>query len=147
MERHGKHGTQVYKAWEQMVARCSSKSAIRLERYGSRGITVCEKWRKSFVAFFADMGEPPSKRHSLDRKDNNGNYTPENCQWGTREQQARNKRNSRKYLYRGKLMTIYDAVEMAGSVVSPRTADRRVRAYEWAIERAVETPTFYRGQS
>lgn len=85
--------TATYKSWHGMIQRCTNPNNKRWDDYGGRGITVCKRWR-SFENFLADMGERPKKR-SLDRKDNDGNYTPRNCRWATDAQQRANKRVDR----------------------------------------------------
>ena len=89
--RHGLCKTQVYSAFYGMHERCGNPKNHSWQNYGGRGITVCERW-DSVVNFLSDMGHPPSKKHSLDRIDNNGNYEPFNCRWATTKEQKRNMR-------------------------------------------------------
>ena len=92
---HGKTGTRVHRAWGDMLSRCYNPNLPNFRYYGGRGITVCDRWRHSFEAFLEDMGEPPEGL-SLDRKDNNGNYTPKNCRWATKSEQQKNRRPRRR---------------------------------------------------
>jgi hypothetical protein len=82
-----------YWIWVQMKQRCYNPKATRYEFYGGKGITVCKRWIESFDAFILDMGQRPSKRHSIERRDNNGNYEPNNCYWATYEEQRKNQKN------------------------------------------------------
>ncbi len=93
--KHHQCFTPEYSAWQNMRSRCYNIKNTKYSDYGGRGIGVCDRWKNSFEKFFNDMGNKPSDIHSLDRyPDNDGNYEPNNCRWGTYEQQARNKRNN-----------------------------------------------------
>jgi len=88
---HKMSGTKVYSAWLNMKTRCYNDTVPQYQYYGAQGVEVCEKWRKSFIEFLLDMGEP-SQELSIDRINPYGNYEPDNCRWATRSQQQKNKR-------------------------------------------------------
>lgn len=90
-----KNPSKEYIAWQHMKRRCYTKTNKDYKDYGGRGIKVCERWNVSYESFLKDMGRAPSQIHTLDRKDVNGNYCPENCKWATRLEQANNTRVTR----------------------------------------------------
>ena len=92
--RRGQSRSRPYTLWRAMLARCYLPKNKRYDRYGARGIVVCDRWRNSFDAFLADMGEPPPGL-TLERRDNDGNYEPGNCIWATRTAQARNRASTK----------------------------------------------------
>lgn len=114
-----KHGeaspkTVEYITWLSMKNRCYIKSNKAYHRYGGRGIRVCSRWRRNYLNFLEDMGRRPSANHSLDRIDNNGWYSPENCRWATKREQNINKGDVRLLTIEGKTLCITEWSELTG---------------------------------
>lgn len=94
------------KTWNNIIARTEDPTSSSYERYGLRGIRMCKSWRDSFDTFFQDMGERPSDKHTIDRIDNNQDYSPDNCRWATPYEQGQNRRNSVHITFQGETHTI-----------------------------------------
>lgn len=118
-----------------MRQRCLNPRAVQYLRYGGRGIQICEEWR-AFAQFFADMGPRPSARHSLERLDNDGHYTPENCVWALPADQMRNTGYTRRVTFNGETLCARDWATRLG--FHPRTLLYRLQ--RWSVERALSTP-------
>lgn len=119
-----------------MVYRCTNPKSRDYRRYGANGITVCDRWRDSFEAFIADMGERPSRSHSLDRYPNGaGNYEPGNVRWATAKEQANNLSNNKKYRYNGQDLTASQIADLTG--VSFNLIRRRLDN-GWSMEEALD---------
>jgi hypothetical protein len=102
---HGKSQTPEYHSWYAMKDRCLNSDNPKFHHYGGRGIKICKRWQ-SFGNFLADMGPRPSPQHSLDRRNTNGDYKPNNCRWVTRDIQVNNTRSSRYLQVGDEILTI-----------------------------------------
>jgi len=129
--------TRTYGCWVALKHRCTSPNSVNWANYGGRGITVCERWKK-FENFFEDMGECPSKAHSIDRIDNDGPYSPENCRWSTRKEQSRNTRSNFNVTFQGKTQTLMAWVEELGLTYA--TISGRIHQLGWTPEEALSIP-------
>jgi hypothetical protein len=120
-----------------MRQRCHTTSHKSFANYGGRGIIVCDRWRHSFEAFLEDMGPRPSPKHSIDRIDNDGPYSPENCRWATMAEQGANKRSNVMLTAFGETTHLHEWARRAG--YSAGAIYGRLRA-GWDAERAIATP-------
>lgn len=124
-----------------MRARCGNPNHESFPDYGGRGIIVCERWEKSFEAFIADVGEPPTPSHTIDRIDNALGYFPGNVRWATMEIQNSNKRDNHVIEFRGETLTITQWGERLG--ILPQVLHYRIKM-GWPIERAMSQTRFNR---
>jgi hypothetical protein len=128
---HGKSNTPTYDAWKGMHSRCSGRVKWNVENYQARGITVCERWSGTdgFANFLADMGEKPpgGQMMTIERIDNDGPYSPDNCQWALQRVQSRNKRNNIWISLEDKRLIMEDACAALG-FPSARVCSRALSA-------------------
>jgi len=135
--KHGKTGQRLFKIWSAMLDRCENKNNHAYERYGGRGISVCQEWHdiESFYAWALSNGY--TENLTIDRIDNNGNYEPSNCRWATRKEQNNNTSNNRLIEYNGEIKTIAQWSEILGikhTTLSKRLIDG------WSAEKALTVP-------
>jgi len=135
--RRGMKRNRTYNAWAGMKQRCNDPKHKYYDRYGGRGINVCERWSESFEAFLADMGECPHGK-SIDRFPNNdGNYEPGNCRWATAKEQNNNRSGNHLLEFQGKRLTI----SQWASELNINPGNIAMRVFRgWTIERALTTP-------
>jgi len=140
---HGNSETREYRVWGQIKSRCFVPSCKNYKNYGGRGITMCKEWADSFQSFIDYMGTSPSKEHSIDRIDNEGNYEPGNVRWATIKEQSYNKRSTVRVTYKGETNTLEyfaDKFGMKLKVVRSRY-ERYVNGIsDWTIENIFEKP-------
>lgn len=136
LRTHGRSKTPTYTTWSSMMQRCYNPSKDKYHYYGGRGIVVCERWH-DFANFYADMGDRPL-RCSLDRIDNEGPYSPENCRWATHVTQDRNRRSNVLAEYQGETLCLTDWATRIG--IEYETLRQRIQRYGWSVEKAFNTP-------
>jgi hypothetical protein len=131
---HGKSYSREYQAWKAIKARCNNPKSKPYKGYGGRGIKLHEPWNQSFQSFFDYIGERPSKKHSIERINNNGNYEPGNVIWSIQKQQSNNRRSNKIISYKGESMTMSqwcDKLNLPYGRIS-----KRISKYGWSVERA-----------
>ncbi len=127
-----------YGVWRQMNNRCYNVRQSKFPRYGGRGITVCDRWRTSFIAFLDDMGHRPSPKHTLDRIDNDGNYEPGNCRWTTQRAQQNNRRDNHFITFNGETRSLSEWTRHLGFPVG--VISQRLCKLGWDAAKALTTP-------
>lgn len=125
----------LYRAWCNMWWRCDHRNERDRANYFDRGIRVCRR-RESFSNFIADVGDRPSSRHTLDRKNNNKGYTPNNVRWATRRQQNNNSRRVHKVTWNGQVRSL--TAWSAATGIHRRTLVSRLQA-GWPLKKVFET--------
>lgn len=142
-ERCTKHGMATkanrsfeYGVWAGMLTRCKNPENPLYRNWAGKGVKVCQEWQ-SFENFHRDMGNSPSKKHSLDRINSNGDYCPENCRWADRTTQNNNRRDNIRVSWQGRTWTI---TELATFVGVPRKLLAQRISNGWDLEKALRTP-------
>jgi hypothetical protein len=134
---HDLYQTRLYRVWANMKKRCNKPNAYQYHRYGGRGITYDPKW-ETFSGFYVDMHETYNPNFQLDRIDNDGNYSKENCRWVTPKVNSLNRSQTHLWEYGGEKLTAIDWSRKIGIKYS--TLSMRLWAYGWSIDKAIETP-------
>lgn len=134
---HGMTKHRLYPTWHSMMSRCYNSASPAFRDYGARGISVCKRWHdvKKFVHDNDHLAIPGL---SIDRIDNDGNYTPDNTRWATRCEQSHNRRSNVNITHQGETKTLFEWAREVG--IAPRTLWARIRVRGWSVEKALETP-------
>lgn len=138
-----KHGVSVksrkiHSAWHDMIARCYNKDLKTYKNYGGRGINVCQEWRDNIEVFHKwCMNNGFRKDLTLDRKDNNGDYSPSNCRWVSQQMQCKNRSTNVFIEHNGRKETLTDTAKRYG--LTPQSIRYRLRK-GWSMKEALESP-------
>lgn len=135
--KHGGYKTKEHSTWRSMRARCYTVTFPFYYLYGGRGIKICERWQ-DFTLFLQDMGQAPTKKHSIDRINPDGDYEPSNCRWATPREQANNKSKTKYFEFNGKVDTIPNHSRALG--LSVKTVWRRIRISGLSVYEALTIP-------
>ena len=135
--KHGLSKTRLYKIWLGIKKRCLNKNCSRYKYYGGRGINICNEWKDDFKSFsnWAQQNGYTDEL-SIDRIDVNGNYSPENCRWSTKEQQSNNTRSNKYLEYKGIKHSMSEWCKLLG--LNYYKIRSRISSYHWSVEEAFE---------
>lgn len=135
--KHGKHESRLYNIWHGIKQRCCNAKNAAYERYGGRGITLCDEWRDSFETFYNwAIANGYADNLTLDRVDNGSGYSPDNCRWATRKMQQNNMRTNRLITYNGKTQSLKQWAAELG--INYRTLHYRLQN-GWSIDTAFKS--------
>lgn len=133
--KHGMGHSRIYFIWKSMKQRCHNKNSSNYERYGGRGIKVCDEWRNDFQNFYNwSIQNGYSDDLTIDRINNDGNYDPSNCRWATAKEQSNNKRNNKHYECNGETHTLGEWGSILG--ISSATIWARLKR-GWSVEKTL----------
>lgn len=136
LTKHGLRHLPEYKIWLSMRHRCRNKKDARYKYYGGRGVAVSKEWDE-FSCFYSDMGPKPSPFHSIERKNNDGNYEKDNCKWATSKEQSLNRRTNRLLTFNGKTQCLSEWAKELG--LSKSRLENRILS-NWSDEDAFTVP-------
>lgn len=135
--KHGMRHSSMYSRWTNILTRCRNPEAEDYHNYGGRGISVCDRWQ-DFTNFYEDMGEPPFEGATVERSNNSEGYSPDNCVWGTRTEQSKNRRLTKFLILEDQKVTMREASERTG--IAYQTLWARINVLGWSESRALSTP-------
>lgn len=133
--------TREQSTWYNILQRCTNPKSPSWKNYGGRGITICDRWRNSYANFFADMGPRPAGM-SIERKDRDGHYEPNNCHWASAAEQSRNTRRNKRITFQGETLCLKDWAARL-DVRYNTLVLRLLRG--WSVERMMTTPFLKEG--
>ena len=136
MEMHGLKADPLYSVWESMKKRCFNPSSRSYKDYGAKGISVCDEWKRSFLAFKRDMGSRP-EGFEIDRIDSSKGYFKDNCRWADRKTQATNKTNTIKVKINGVEYPLTDAIRKFCPKKKYQTIYMRLKVYGFSDHEAI----------
>jgi hypothetical protein len=138
MRKHGQSKSSLYNTYRSMLKRCYNTNHKSYKNYGGRGIFVCGEWRKSFVAFYEwAINNGYCKNLTLDRADNNRDYSPNNCRWVDLITQANNRRDNVWYDFDDRKMTLAQICRSYGIADKRRLVKQRIQKYGWNLMEAI----------
>ena len=131
--------SRLYRIWNSMKNRCYTKGTTSYEKYGAKGVVICDEWREDFMAFYNwALANGYSDELTIDRIDFTGNYEPSNCRWATINEQANNKSNVIRLEYNGAKKTISEWSAITG--IPAPDIWQRINRLKWSIEKALTQP-------
>lgn len=135
--KHGLSNSKIYGSYKSMISRCTNPNDIDWKYYGGRGITVCDRWMESVENFYADMSPTWQEELTIERKNVNLGYSPENCCWITMKEQGGNKRNTRRFEYKGEFLMKTELAAKAGISLACFLAREKMG---WPLEKIMTQP-------